>query len=132
MQVATYVNSWEPAVYMSCMSQNFRFFSRIEFIRSKISIFLLIYTGSLSAWRAGRRRSAGRMMCHDSRCRLLPSRAPVMYRRRQWPADRQRSPECSTGRPLRDRRQDESAQYSISLPHQAAIAPRARPCKRKF
>ena len=50
---ATHVNGWEPAVYMSCMSQNFHLFTclhelheskfpfvtRIEFIRSKLSIF---------------------------------------------------------------------------------------------
>ena len=42
-----YVNGWFPAVYMSCMSQNFRLFSRIEFIRAKLSNFLLTYTGSM-------------------------------------------------------------------------------------
>ena len=36
---ATHVNGWEPAVYMSCMSQNFHFVSRTEFIRSKLSNF---------------------------------------------------------------------------------------------
>ena len=33
---ATHVNGWFLAVYMSCMSHNFRF---IEFIRSKLSNF---------------------------------------------------------------------------------------------
>ena len=34
-----HVNGWVPAVYMSCKSQKFRLFSRIEFIRSKFLNF---------------------------------------------------------------------------------------------
>ena len=44
---ATHVNGWEPAVYMSCMSQNFRLFHVSNLSVRNFRIFLLIYTGSL-------------------------------------------------------------------------------------
>ena len=40
-----HVNGWEPAVYMSCMSQKFPFVSLIEFIRYKLSIFSVPASG---------------------------------------------------------------------------------------
>ena len=45
---ATHVNGWEPAVYMSCMSQNFRLFHVSNLSVRNFRIFLLMYTGSLS------------------------------------------------------------------------------------
>ena len=50
---ATHVNGWEPAVYMSCMSQNFRLFHVSNLSVRNFRIFLLMYTGSLSARGAG-------------------------------------------------------------------------------
>ena len=46
---ATHVNGWEPAVYMSCMSQNFRLFHVSNLSVRNFRIFLLMYTGSLTA-----------------------------------------------------------------------------------
>ena len=46
---ATRVNGWEPAVYMSCMSQNVRLFHVSNLSVRNIRIFLLMYPGSLSA-----------------------------------------------------------------------------------
>ena len=43
---ATHVNGWEPAVYMSCMSQNFRLFHVSNLSVRNFRIFLLMYTGS--------------------------------------------------------------------------------------
>ena len=45
---ATHVNGWEPAVYMSGMSQNFRLFHVSNLSVRNFRIFLLMYTGSLS------------------------------------------------------------------------------------
>ena len=45
---ATHVNGWEPAVYMSCMSQNFRLFHVSNLSVRNFRIFLLMYTGSLA------------------------------------------------------------------------------------
>ena len=45
---ATHVNGWEPAVYMSCMSQNFRLFHVSNLSVRNFRIFLLMYTGSPS------------------------------------------------------------------------------------
>ena len=42
----THVNGWEPAVYMSCMSQNFRLFHVSNLSVRNFRIFLLMYTGS--------------------------------------------------------------------------------------
>ena len=39
-------NSWEPAIYMNCMSQNFRLFHVSNFSVRIFRIFLLMYTGS--------------------------------------------------------------------------------------
>ena len=46
---ATHVNGWFPAVYMSCMSQNFRLFHVSNLSVRNFRIFLLMYTGSLRA-----------------------------------------------------------------------------------
>ena len=43
---ATHVNSWFPAVYTSCMSQNFRLFHVSNLSVRNFRIFLLMYTGS--------------------------------------------------------------------------------------
>ena len=40
---ATHVNGWEPAVYMSCMSQNFRLFHVSNLSVRNFRIFLLMY-----------------------------------------------------------------------------------------
>ena len=45
---ATHVNGWFPAVYMSCMSQNFRLFHVSNLSVRNFRIFLLMYTGSLT------------------------------------------------------------------------------------
>ena len=45
---ATHVNGWEPAVYMSCMSQNFRLFHVSNLSVRNFRIFLLMYPGSLT------------------------------------------------------------------------------------
>ena len=49
---ATHVSGWEPAVYMSCMSQNFRLFHVSNLSVRNFRIVLLMYTGSLhgAAW----------------------------------------------------------------------------------
>ena len=44
---ATHVNGWFPAVYMSCISQNFRLFHVPNLSVRNFRIFLLMYTGSL-------------------------------------------------------------------------------------
>ena len=49
---ATHVNGWEPAVYMSCMSQNFRLFHISNLSVRNFRIFLLMYPGSLARWAA--------------------------------------------------------------------------------
>ena len=41
-------NGWEPAVYMSCMSQNFRLFLVLNLSVLNFRIFLLMYPGSPS------------------------------------------------------------------------------------
>ena len=46
---ATHVNGWFPAVYMSCMSQNFRLFHVSNLSVRNFRIFLLMYTGSVRA-----------------------------------------------------------------------------------
>ena len=43
----THVNGWEPAVYMSCMSQNFRLFHVSNLSVRNFRIFLLMYTWSM-------------------------------------------------------------------------------------
>ena len=45
----THVNGWEPAVYMSCMSQNFRLFHVSNLSVRNFRIFLLMYPGPVSA-----------------------------------------------------------------------------------
>ena len=49
---ATPVNGWFPAVYMSCMSQNFHLFHVSNLSVRNFRIFLLMYTGSV-AWTRG-------------------------------------------------------------------------------
>ena len=44
---ATHVNGWFPAVYMSCMSQNFRLFHVSNLSVRNFRIFLLMYTRSM-------------------------------------------------------------------------------------
>ena len=44
---ATHVNGWEPAVYMSCMSHNFRLFHVSNLSVRNFRIFLLMYTETL-------------------------------------------------------------------------------------
>ena len=46
---ATHVNGWEPAVYMSCMSQHFRLFHVSNLSVRNFRIFLLMYTASVMA-----------------------------------------------------------------------------------
>ena len=46
---ATHVNGWEPVVYMSCMGQNCRLFHVSNLSVRNFRIFLLMYTGSVSA-----------------------------------------------------------------------------------
>ena len=46
---ATHVNGWEPAVYMSGMSQNFRLLHVSNLSVRNFRISLLMYTGSLTA-----------------------------------------------------------------------------------
>ena len=46
-------NGWEPAVYMSCMSQHFRLFHVSNLSVRNFRIFLLMYTGSLISPAAG-------------------------------------------------------------------------------
>ena len=44
---AAHVNGWEPAVYTSCMSQNFRLFHVSNLSVRNFRICLLMYTGSV-------------------------------------------------------------------------------------
>ena len=53
-----HVNGWFTAVYMSCLSQNFRFFSCNEFILSKLSNFSAHVSGVSVLFRSARRRPA--------------------------------------------------------------------------
>ena len=46
-------SGWEPAVYMSCMSQNFRLFHVPNLSVRNFRFFLLMYAGS---WSAGEER----------------------------------------------------------------------------
>ena len=79
---ATHVNGWFPAVYMSCMSQNFRLFHVSNLSVRNFRIFLLMYTGSVSrlsaakwpvnGWLASTR--PGRPAVHDSRSHVTASR----------------------------------------------------------
>ena len=43
----THVNGWFPAVYMSCMSQNFRLFHASNLSVQNFQVFLLMYPGSV-------------------------------------------------------------------------------------
>ena len=63
MTYATHVNGWEPAVYMSCMSQNFRLFHVSNLFVRNYRIFLLMYTGSVSP-PVTDRLNGGREACH--------------------------------------------------------------------
>ena len=65
---ATHVNGWEPAVYMSCMSQNFRLFHLSNLSVRNFRIFLLMYTGSMTPQTAGscREPTAGRTDCSSA------------------------------------------------------------------
>ena len=49
MTHATHVNGWFPAVYMSCMSQNFRLLRVANLSVRNFRIFLLMYPGSVSS-----------------------------------------------------------------------------------
>ena len=71
---ATHVNGWFPAVYMSCMSQNFRLFHVSNLSVRNFRIFLLMYTGFMSELADG----AGRLFAVE--CRRTTSndnRAPT-------------------------------------------------------
>ena len=46
---ATHVNGWVPAVYMSCLSQNFRLFHLSNLSVRNFRIFLLMYSGDTVA-----------------------------------------------------------------------------------
>ena len=48
MTHATHVNGWFPAVYMSCVSQNFRLFHVSNLAVRNFRIFLLMYPGSVT------------------------------------------------------------------------------------
>ena len=61
---ATHVNGMEPAVYMSCMSQNYRLFHVSNLSVRNFRIFLLMYPGSV------RRHSW--VTCRGSRLRPAP------------------------------------------------------------
>ena len=50
---ATHVNGWFPAVYLSCMSQNFRLLNVSNLSVRNFRIFLLMYTGSPAVWVMG-------------------------------------------------------------------------------
>ena len=80
---ATHVSSWYPAVYVSCMRQNYRLFHILNLSVRNFPIFLLMSPGSL-------RRTAGRA---GHGCQVLRRRAALPsgdfnlnYRRRQWQA----------------------------------------------
>ena len=55
---AAHVNGWEPAVYMSCVSQNFRLFHVSNLSIRNFRVVLLMYPGSVSGERR-RRRGGG-------------------------------------------------------------------------
>ena len=59
---ATHVNGWFPAVYMSCMSQNFRLFHLSNLSVRNFRIFLLMYPGSLTATRTSEVGRAARCL----------------------------------------------------------------------
>ena len=56
---ATHVNGWEPAVYMRCMSQNFRFFHVSNSSVRNFRIFLFMYPGSLASLGGTAERARG-------------------------------------------------------------------------
>ena len=64
----THVNGWFPAVYMSCMRQNFRLFHVSNLSVRNFRIFLLMYTGSFSLM-------SGLQFGLTSACRLLSVQA---------------------------------------------------------
>ena len=63
---STHVNGWEPAVYMSCMRQNFRLFHVSNLSVRNFRIFLLMYTGR-------RQPRGGRFSPHRSAVGRRPS-----------------------------------------------------------
>ena len=65
---ATHVNGWFPAVYMSCMSPNFRLFHVSNLSVRNFRIFLLMYTGSAGLW--SHSRDEGRLNTGPHLCRL--------------------------------------------------------------
>ena len=69
---ATHVNGWEPAVYMSCMSQNFRLFHVSNLSVLNFPIVLLMYLGPVTLTRAG----PGRWRALSGRRRPPLSTAP--------------------------------------------------------
>ena len=75
-----YINAWEPAVYMSCMSQNFRLFHVSNLSVRNFRIVLLMYTGSLYCLPAVVQKRPP--LCY------LSSRPPgtLMHTEWRWPA----------------------------------------------
>ena len=68
---ATHVNGWFPAVYTSCMSQNFRLFHASNLSVRNFRFFLLMYPGSVTS------RPTDRPCCYRQslhRCLLLSTR----------------------------------------------------------
>ena len=92
---ATQVNGWEPAVYMSCMSQNFRLFHVSNLSVRNFRIFLLMYTGSVSFLRSGCRRLEGA----DMLCRSAPESAGAVSGDCTGPRQAARTRPC--GQPYR-------------------------------
>ena len=68
----THVNGWEPAVHMSCRSQNFRLFHVSNLSVRNFRIFLLMYTGSMTVAVSGEmspgKKSRQKMVCDGVVC----------------------------------------------------------------
>ena len=73
---ATNVNGWIPAVYMSCMSQNFRLFHVSNLSVRNFRIFLLMYPGSLTL---SSHRIVPGAEKHSSRTSRQPTRTNLAF-----------------------------------------------------
>ena len=80
---ATHVNGWFPAVYMSCMSQNFRLFHVSNLSVRNFRIFLLMYPGSLTVAEPPNGPGYSRPAVYAGAARRDIVRGQVIVRR--WP-----------------------------------------------
>ena len=130
---ATHVNGWFPAVYMSCMSQNFRLFHVSNLSVRNFRISMLMYTGSLSAAGVLWRLSGDLGPDHGPEwSRAGPERVPSGTPLLPWPDDeRVGRGAAMDGRPVYHTRPGHAvtARYQISSWLEVIYRDRARPAR---